>query len=55
MNARQFFDLVATMRNAQREYFRTRDKEWLLKSKDLERQVDEEIKRVESIVIKKGI
>lgn len=46
MNARDFFDLVSDMRQAQKEYFKTRDKEVLVKSKELEKRVDDEIKRV---------
>lgn len=34
------FQKVALMRNAQKEYFKTRDKSVLLKSKKLEREVD---------------
>jgi hypothetical protein len=51
MNARQFFDLVVLMRKLQREYFRSgcRDKKTLQLAKDVERKVDEEIKRVELI------
>lgn len=40
-----FKKLVAKMREAQKEYFRTREKTALKKSKELERQVDEELKR----------
>lgn len=36
----EFIELVREMRNAQKEYFRTRDKNVLLKSKELERKVD---------------
>lgn len=36
----EFEQLVSEMRNAQREYFRTRDKEVLQRSKELERKVD---------------
>lgn len=50
MNARRFFDLTASMRKAQKEYFRTRSKAALVLSKDLERQVDDEITRVENIL-----
>ena len=41
----QFFNLVKAMREAQREYFRTRSRECLRKSRDLETRVDEQIKR----------
>ena len=36
----EFIELVREMRNAQIEYFKTRDKSVLLKSKELERKVD---------------
>ena len=49
MNARQFYDLVVKMRKAQRDYFRTRSQLSLNESKQLEKLVDAEIKRVEQI------
>lgn len=49
MNAQQFFQLVASMREAQREYFKTRSRSSLERSKALERRVDDEIKRVTAI------
>lgn len=49
MNARQFYDMVVKMRKAQRDYFRTRSQRHLNESKELEAQVDAEIKRVEQI------
>lgn len=36
----KFIELVREMRDAQKEYFRTRDKNVLLKRKELERKVD---------------
>lgn len=53
MTAREFFDKVASMRQAQRDYFKTRDKEVLIKSKQLEKEVDDEIKRVTEILQKR--
>lgn len=50
MTARDFFDLVARMRDKQKEYFRTRSGFVLKESKQLEKQVDEEIKRVKDII-----
>ena len=47
MTAKEFFILVVQMRNAQKLYFRTRDKSDLQASKKLEKQVDDEIRRVE--------
>lgn len=49
MNAREFYLAVVKMRKAQRDYFRTRSQRALLESKDYEREVDAEIKRVEQI------
>lgn len=43
MESKEFVKLVAQMREAQRNYFRTRDHSWLDKSKALERQVDNQI------------
>ena len=40
----QFRDLVREMRDAQREYFRTRSHFVLQRSKELEKRVDEELK-----------
>lgn len=50
MTAKDFFDLVARMRDKQKEYFRTRSASVLKESKRLEKQVDEEIKRVSEIM-----
>lgn len=50
MNAKEFFFLVAKMRKAQRDYFRTRSQRALLDSKMYEREVDAEIKRVEQVL-----
>lgn len=49
MTPREFFYLVAEMRRAQRNYFKTREQRTLVASKILEKQVDEEIIRVEEI------
>ncbi len=49
MNAEQFFNAVASMREAQRTYFRTRSSSSLRESKALERAIDAEIKRVREI------
>lgn len=50
MNAREFFYLVATMRDAQRRYFRNRDQVTLRACKKLEQEVDAEISRVKDII-----
>lgn len=49
MTAKEFYNLVVKMRKAQRDYFRTRSQRSLNESKQLEAQVDAEIKRVEQI------
>lgn len=49
MNPKQFFDKVVELRQAQREYFRTRLPEALRKSKAIEAEIDKEIKRVQQI------
>ena len=41
MTSAEFNSLVREMRKAQKEYFRTRSKESLMKSKTLEKQVDD--------------
>ena len=50
MDARQFYDLVVKMRQTQREYFKTRSKQVLEESKRLEKQVDDEIARVNAVL-----
>lgn len=50
MSPRDFFDLVAKMRGAQREYFNTRSASALGKSRSLEEAVDREISRVLKIM-----
>lgn len=57
MTAKEFFDLVAKMRIAQKDYFKARhiglsDEECNIRlqySKDLEKKVDYEIKRVQRL------
>ena len=53
MTAKEFFDLVAEMREKQKEYFRTRSSSVLTESKALERKVDDEIRRVNQIMAEK--
>ena len=50
MTARDFFNLVREMREAQKGYFSTRSKDLLEKSKQLEREVDREIARVDKLL-----
>lgn len=44
----EFMQLVREMRKAQQEYFKTREKDVLAKSKQLEKRVDDEIKKEEA-------
>ena len=47
--------MVCRMRKAQKNYFKTRDRDALIVSKEIERQVDEEINRVNTVLAKKGM
>ncbi len=49
MTPKEFFDLVARMRNMQKEYFKTRTSASLSESIKLEQTVDAEIERVNRI------
>lgn len=55
MNSRDFFDMVCRMRKAQKNYFKTRDRDILNISKGFEKTIDEEINRVNAILSKKGV
>jgi len=50
MTGREFYLRVVEMRKAQKLFFKTRDRGVLNKSKALEREIDEEIKRVEAVI-----
>lgn len=50
MKAKQFFDLTAQMRAAQKAYFKTRSRDALNRSKALEKRIDDEIERVNRIL-----
>ena len=50
MNSREFFSKVALMRQLQKEYFKTRSKSLLAECKAIERDIDNEIKRVNAII-----
>lgn len=45
---KDFIELVKKMRDAQKEYFRTRDKVVLAESKKLEKQVDNRINELQN-------
>ncbi|WP_295937645.1 hypothetical protein [uncultured Alistipes sp.] len=49
MNAESFFRHVERMRAKQKEYFRTKSSAALTESKRLEREIDDEIDRVNKI------
>lgn len=51
MNAREFFYLVSQMRTAQKEYINARSQQNLKRSIVLEREVDEEIRRVKELIL----
>lgn len=51
MTSREFFFLVAQMRDAQRRYFRDRDRAVFLAARALENDVDHEIARVRAILL----
>lgn len=51
MNAKEFFYLVAEMREAQKAYFETRDSRVFRACRALENDVDREIRRVREIVV----
>lgn len=50
MSPKEFFYLVAEMRETQRRYFETRDKMTLRAARALENDVDREIKRTKLII-----
>lgn len=54
MNAREFFYLVAQMREAQKSYFSTKDPLVFRAARKLENEVDHEIERVRDIINQKS-
>lgn len=54
MTPKEFYDKVVEMRKAQKEYFRFRAPSALSKSKQLEAEIDAEIKRVEQLSKREG-
>ena len=53
MTPKEFYDKVVEMRKAQKEYFRFRAPSALSKSKQLEAEIDAEIKRVEQLLARR--
>lgn len=52
MKPKDFFEKVAKMREAQKAYFKTRSSQQLQLSKRLEKEIDQEIERVNKIIHK---
>lgn len=50
MKPKEFYDKVVQMRRMQKEYFKTRSSMALQRSKQLEKEIDDEITRVEGIL-----
>ena len=50
MDAKTFFEKVKRMREAQKNYLKLRSPHYLNESKRLEKEIDDEIKRVDSII-----
>lgn len=55
MTAKEFFYLVASMRDAQRRYFRDRDQVVLRAARKLENLVDAEIERTNQVLERKEV
>ncbi len=54
MTAKEFFFKVANLRYYQKEYFATRSREALKQAKVIEKEIDEEITRVNKILNERG-
>lgn len=54
MDSKAFFEKVKRMREAQRKYFQHRSPTYLNESKKLEKEIDDEIKRVDSIITERN-
>ena len=50
MNAKEFYDTVKAMREAQKEWFKTKNRVAIVRSKVLEKKIDQEIERVEALM-----
>ena len=55
MKPKEFFDKVSELREAQKEYFKTRSNAALNRSKALEKEIDDEIARVNTILSKRTL
>lgn len=54
MTPKQFYDTVVQMRQAQKNYFKTRSQTALQQAKTLEKIIDDEISRVSQVINSKG-
>lgn len=54
MDAKTFFEKVKRMREAKKDYFKTRSTRYLNESKRLEKEIDDEIKRVDTIIAERN-
>lgn len=50
MNPKTFFDKVVKMREAQKTYFKNRSPSYLNESRRLEKEIDNEISRVQKVI-----
>lgn len=50
MNAKEFYDTVKEMREAQKEWFKTKSRVAIVRSKVLEKKIDQETARVEALM-----
>lgn len=50
MNGKDFFDRVVELRRLQKEYFATRSRDILMQAKAVEKEIDDEIDRVNQIL-----
>jgi hypothetical protein len=50
VNAKEFYDTVKAMREAQKEWFKTKSRVAIVRSKVLEKKIDQEIERVEALM-----
>ncbi len=51
MDAKTFFQKVALMRKQQKEYFKSRSQTALRNAKELEKEIDNEIERVNNTLV----
>ena len=54
MTPKQFYDTVVQMRQAQKNYYKTRQREALQQALNLEKIIDDEISRVSQVINSKG-